>query len=102
MNLKHQVVENLVQGLKRPFWKLPHRSGVLACRFDPLNKGRGVINGKAGKAAALPKFLDALTLSQSGAADYAQPLALPYLKNRDYAPGVNLLSYEYIRHLVET
>ena len=27
-------------------------------------------NGKAGKAAALPKFSDALTLSQSGGADY--------------------------------
>ena len=26
---------------------------------------RGVINGKAGKAAALPKFSDTLTLSQS-------------------------------------
>ena len=37
---------------------------------------RGVINGKAGKAATLPKFSDALTLSQPGGADYAHPLAL--------------------------
>ena len=37
---------------------------------------RGVINGKAGKAAALPKFSDTLTLSQSEGADCAQPLAL--------------------------
>ena len=29
-------------------------------------KFRGVINGKAGKAAALPKFSDTLTLSQPG------------------------------------
>ena len=35
---------------------------------------RGVINGKADKAAALPKFSDMLTLSQSGGADYAHPL----------------------------
>ena len=41
---------------------------------------RGVINGKAGKAAALPKFSDTLTLSQSGGADYASPLALSHLK----------------------
>ena len=41
---------------------------------------RSVINGKAGKAAALPKFSDTLTLSQSGGVDYAQPLALPHLK----------------------
>ena len=41
---------------------------------------RGIINGKAGKAAALPKFSDTLTLSQSGEANYAQPLALPHLK----------------------
>ena len=41
---------------------------------------RGVINGKAGKAAALPKFSETLTLSQLGRADYAPPLALPYLK----------------------
>ena len=41
---------------------------------------RGVINGKADKAADLPKFLDTLTLSQSGGSDYAHPLAL------DYAP----------------
>ena len=40
----------------------------------------GVINGKAGKAAALPKFSDMLTLSQSWGADYAQPLTLPHLK----------------------
>ena len=37
---------------------------------------RGVINGKAGKAAALPKFSDMLTLSQPGGADYAHPLTL--------------------------
>ena len=38
---------------------------------------RGVFNGKAGKAAALPKFSDTLTLSQpGGGADYAHPLAL--------------------------
>ena len=37
---------------------------------------RGVINGKAGKAAALPNFSDTLTLSQSKGADYAHPLAL--------------------------
>ena len=59
MNLKQQVVEHLVQGLKRPFWKLPHRSGILACRFDPLNQCRGVINSKAA-LAALPKFSDML------------------------------------------
>ena len=41
---------------------------------------RGVINGKAGKKAALPKFSNALTLSQPGRADSAQPLALPYLE----------------------
>ena len=38
---------------------------------------RGVVNGKAGKAATLPKFLDMLTLSQSGGgADYTHPLAI--------------------------
>ena len=48
---------------------------------------RGVINGKAGKAAALPKFSDTLTLSQSEGADYAQPLALPHLNSFcDFAP----------------
>ena len=41
---------------------------------------RGIINSKAGKAAASPKFLDTLNLSQSGGADYTQPLALLYLK----------------------
>ena len=42
---------------------------------------RGVINGKAGKAAALPKFSDTLTLSQLA-------LALPHQKMfRDYAPA---------------
>ena len=49
---------------------------------------RGVINGKAGKAAALPKFSDTLViLSQLGrGADYAHILMLPCLKKfRDYA-----------------
>ncbi len=44
----------------------------------------GIINGKAGKAAALPRFSDTLTLSQPERADYAHPLALPQLtKFRD-------------------
>ena len=48
---------------------------------------RGVIIIKAGKAAALPKFSDVLTLSQPRGVDYAHPLALPCLKKfRDYAP----------------
>ena len=43
--------------------------------FKKLKKTahRGVINDKAGKAAALPKLSDSLTLSQSGKADYAHP-----------------------------
>ena len=36
----------------------------------------GVINGKA---EALPKFSDTLTLSQSEEEDYAQPLALSHI-----------------------
>ena len=36
---------------------------------------RGVINSEADKEAALPIFSDMLTLSQSGGADYTQPLA---------------------------
>ena len=52
-----------------------------------VNVLRGVINGKAGKAAALPKFSDTLTLSQPRWANYAHPLALLHLKNFcDYAP----------------
>ena len=39
----------------------------------------GIINGKAGMAAALPRFSDTLTLSQPEGADYAHPLALPHL-----------------------
>ena len=46
-----------------------------------LNSYRGVIDGKADKAAALPKFSDTVTLSQPRGADYAHPLALLALKN---------------------
>jgi hypothetical protein len=50
---------------------------------------RGVINGKAGKAAVLPKFSSKLTLFQPVGADYTHPLALPHIKNfRDYDPAV--------------
>ena len=57
-----------------------------SCPYS-LHSSRGVINGKAGKAAALPKFSDTLTLSQSEGADYTQPLALPHLiVFRGYAP----------------
>ena len=45
-----------------------------------------VINGKAGKAAALPKFSNALTLSQPGGTEYAHPLALPHPKNSVIKP----------------
>ena len=44
--------------------------------YPACNRPRGVINGKAGKAAALPKFSDTLTLSQPEGADYTHPLAL--------------------------
>ena len=37
----------------------------------PASVIRDAINGKAGKAAALPKFSDTLNLSQSEGADYA-------------------------------
>ena len=43
---------------------------------------RGVINGKAGKAAALHKFLDMLTLSRPG--------ALPHLKKFSDYSGLEL------------
>ena len=52
------------------------RTNHLSCHvliFDERAQFRGVINGKAGKAAALPKFSDMLTLSQPGGADYAHP-----------------------------
>ena len=55
--------------------------------FTIQNMYRDVINGKADKAAALPKFSDTINLSQPWGADYTQPLALPHLKNvSDYAP----------------
>ena len=47
---------------------------------------RGVINGKAGKAAALSKFSDTLTLSQPRGVDYAHPLALLAYKNSLITP----------------
>ena len=47
---------------------------------------RGVINGKAVKAAALHKFSNTLTLFQPGGADYAHPLALPAYKNSLITP----------------
>ena len=50
---------------------------VYFCVFLPV---RGIINGKAGKAVALPKFSDTITLSQpGGGADCAHSLALPHL-----------------------
>ena len=58
-----------------------------------LGNVRGIINGKAGKAAASPKFLYTLTLSQSGGADYTQPLALLHLKFYMITP----LNVKYIK-----
>ena len=42
----------------------------------PASVIRDAINGKAGKAAALPKFSDTPNLSQPGRSEYAQPLPL--------------------------
>ena len=45
-----------------------------------MTRVTGVINDKAGKAVALPKFSDTITLSQpGGGADCAHSLALPHL-----------------------
>ena len=55
----------------------------LCAHFSDHMICRGVINGKADKAAVLPKFSDTLilTLSQSGGrADYAWTLALPHVQ----------------------
>jgi hypothetical protein len=57
-------------------------------------KYRGIINSKAvkaGKAAALAKFSDTVTLSQSGGADYAIGFASPKVY-RDYALALCLIS----------
>ena len=63
-----------------------------------LRDHRGVINGKAGKAASLAKLSDGLTLFQpewGGGLDYAYSLALPHLKKVcDYAPA-SYLFFEY-------
>ena len=51
---------------------------------------RGVINGKADKAAALPKFSDMLTLSQRGGRGKLHP-PIGFASHkiiRDYAPAV--------------
>ena len=62
-------------------WSLIVTIDVLGSYIFNRNS-RGLINGKAPTAAALPKFSDTLTLSQSGGegADYPQPLTLPHLK----------------------
>ena len=41
---------------------------------------KGVINGKAGKAAALPKFSDTLTLSQPGEGRLCPPIGFALTK----------------------
>ena len=58
----------------------PSATGMDFCNSQHIS--RGVVNGKAGKAAAVPTFSDTLTLSQSGVggrSDYAQLFALTHL-----------------------
>ena len=77
-NHSYQIMPTYTQKLRsfEIFWSW-RRSVQWLCNV----MFRGVINGKAGKAAALPKFSDTLTLSQSGEQiKYAPPLALPHLK----------------------
>ena len=58
---------------------------------------RDAINGKAGKAAALPKFSDTLNLSQSEGADYALQLALSDLIFfHDNAPAHKQVNEDYL------
>ena len=45
-------------------WKINIRS--VGTHGDVVTDPRGAIKGKAGKTAGLPKFLDMLTISQSG------------------------------------
>ena len=60
----------------------------------------GVINGKAGKTAALPKFSDTLTLSQSEA-DYAHSLVLLHLKGITRIISMHVLkAYLSVKELV--
>ena len=73
--------------------KLPEKKNSLQ-----LILHRCVINSKAGKAAALPKFSDTLTPSQPRGADYAHPLALLGLKNSMITP---LLQFKFIKFKIE-
>ena len=61
---------------------------------------RGVINAKAGKAAALPKLSDTLTLSQPEWADNAHPLALLGLKKSLITP-MNMYIRSQAKHSYE-
>ena len=55
------------------------------------------VDGKASKTAALTKFSVTLTLSQSGGAYYAHPLALSHLKNSVIMPLAN----SFLQHLLD-
>jgi hypothetical protein len=49
---------------------------------------RGIINGKAGKVAALPKFFRYINPISTRGADYGHTLALPHLNIfREYTPA---------------
>ena len=71
-------------------WKINIRS--VGTHGDVVTDPRGAIKGKAGKTgktAGLPKFLDMLTISQSGGGDRLRPpIGFDSPKHlRDYAPG---------------
>ena len=61
---------------------------------------RGVINGKAGKAADIAKFSGMLTLSQPGGGRWCPPIdfALPK-KICDYAPEYSNIDFDYFEWL---
>ena len=60
---------------------------------------RGLINGKEGKAAALPKFLDMLTLSQpEGGGRHIMPTHWVCYFFYNYAPDVLLFRKSEILH----
>ena len=58
---------------------------------------KGVINGKAGKTAALPKFSDTLTLSQSRGADYTHFLGEAMPMVGCYPPPLIEIELTYLK-----
>ena len=78
---------------------MPNKDFINEWTLVTIKNRRGVIIGKAGKAASLPKFSDMLTLSQRGQIIAPEPYILSEIAHRGILSKIPMADFFFCENL---